>query len=398
MPDDIKTQMIDVESVVDWLVNGVRTVKKSEDILQELSDRLVACGLPLYRVAVFVTTLHPNVMGRAFYWKEGEGVRVLEAPYAVLDSDTFIESPAAVIMRDGVEIRRRLYQPDCPDDYPILQEFREEGVTDYLASPLDFTNGENHTASYTTRQKGGFTDVEIAALERIRPALSRIAEIFALTRTAHNLLDAYLGHQSGAKVLRGQVKRGDGEDIHAVIWFCDLRGSTPLADSMSREEFLALLNDYFECVAGAVLDHDGEVLRYIGDAALAIFPVIEKESWTASVACGKAVEAAGDAMQRMTKLNQQRSMDGQPELGYGIGLHMGHVMYGNIGTPDRIEFTVIGAAANEAARIEGMCKTLGVNFLLSGEVVRHLQGEWKSLGKHALRGVGEEIEVFTLHD
>lgn len=197
--------------------------------------------------------------------------------------------------------------------------------------------------------------------------------------------------------MRGQIKRGDGQDIYAVIWFCDLRGSTPLADSMSRQEFLDLLNDYFECMAGAVLDHGGEVLRFIGDAMLAIFPIAD-DGFELNAACETAVESANDAIQRMKELNERRAGDGKPALGFGIGLHLGNVMYGNIGTPTRIEFTVIGAAANEAARIESMCKELGEHFLLSEEVVKNLKGDWKSLGEHGLRGVGEAMEIFTLPD
>ena len=164
---------------------------------------------------------------------------------------------------------------------------------------------------------------------------------------------------------------------------------------MSREAFLSLLNEYFECLAGAVLDHEGEVLRFIGDAALAIFPVTD-EGWSVAEACEAAVAAAKDALGRMVKLNNQRESFGAPPLGFGIGLHLGDVMYGNIGTSERIEFTVIGAAANEAARVEGLCKTLDVNFLISEQVREHLKGKWQSLGKHALRGVGDEIEVFTV--
>ena len=393
--DDVSKSVIDVEDTVDWLVDGVRSVKVSEDILRELVERFTAAGLPLYRVAVFVTTLHPNVAGRGFFWREGEEVTVAEAPYEVLDSDQYYQNPIYAVFLEGKEIRRKICDPDCANDFLILDELREEGVTDYIAMPLDFTNGEIHCASYSTRQEGGFTDVEIAALERIRPALTRVAEIFALKRTAMNLLDAYLGHQAGMKVLTGQIKRGDGQEIHAVIWFCDLRNSTPLADSMSREAFLNLLNEYFECLAGAVLDHDGEVLRFIGDAALAIFPVTE-EGWSVDEACEAAVAAAKDALGRMAKLNNQRESFGAPPLGFGIGLHLGDVMYGNIGTAERIEFTVIGAAANEAARIEGLCKPLDVNFLISEQVREHLKGKWQSLGKHALRGVGDEIEVFTV--
>ncbi|MDA0241679.1 MAG: adenylate/guanylate cyclase domain-containing protein [Proteobacteria bacterium] len=389
-------ESINVESVVDWLVDGARTAKTSQDVLLGLCEQLVECGVQISRVAVFVTTLHPNVMGRGFYWRFGNPeVDVGEAPYSVTESEEFKQNPIARVYAEGIEIRRKLCDPDCPDDFKILAQLRDEGVTDYLATPLHFTSGEVHGATWSTEKKGGFSDAEITALRRIQPALARLAEILALRRTAANLLDAYLGHQSGTKVLSGQVKRGDGQEIFAVIWFCDLRGSTPLADSMSRQDFLGLLNDYFECMAGAVLDNGGEVLRFIGDAVLAIFPISETD-YDLTEACNLAAGGAKDAINRMDALNAQRVAAGKAELGYGIGLHLGNVMYGNIGTPDRIEFTVIGAAANEAARIESLCKELGENFLLSGEVVKHLPGEWRSLGDHSLRGVGEKIEIFTL--
>jgi adenylate cyclase len=206
---------------------------------------------------------------------------------------------------------------------------------------------------------------------------------------ARNILDAYLGPSAGEKVLAGRIKRGDGQDINAVIWFCDLRDSTPLADSMTRREFLALLNDYFECVLGPVLQHRGEVLRFIGDAALAIFPVGERPA----EACAKALAAARAALAGMEKLNKNRARP----LRFGIGLHLGEVTYGNIGTATRIEFTVIGAAANEAARIESLCKVMGVNVLVSERVVQALPlPSWRSLGSHTLRGVGDKMELFTL--
>jgi adenylate cyclase len=205
---------------------------------------------------------------------------------------------------------------------------------------------------------------------------------------ARNILDAYLGPAAGEKVLSGQIRRGDGQDINAVIWFCDLRDSTPLADSMSRRDFLALLNEYFECVLGPVLEQGGQVLRFIGDAALAIFPVGARPA----EACAKALAAAREALARMDKLNRGRSRP----LRFGIGLHLGELTYGNIGTPSRIEFTVIGAAANEAARIESQCKVLNVDLLVSDRVARALPEAWRSLGSHTLRGVGDKMELFTL--
>jgi len=395
MAEATEANGIDIEPVVDWLVAGAPGAPLSQDILLRLCERLVECGLPLARSAVFVTTLHPNVMGRGFYWREGATeVDVGEAPYSVLDSEEYKKNPVARVVESAEEIHRPLYDPACPDDFTMLAGLREDGITDYIIQPLDFTDGQIHAASYSTKQPGGFTAAELAALRRVRPALSRLAEVMALRRISRNLLDAYLGHQSGEKVLAGKIRRGDGEDIHAVIWFCDLRDSTPLADSMTRAEFLGLLNVYFECMGGAILDGGGEVLRYIGDAALAIFPVdLEKASYADT--CAQAVAAAQDAVGRMAKVNEERAAAGERELGFGIGLHLGDVMYGNIGTPERIEFSVIGAAANEAARIEGMTKLLGTNFLVSEEGARHLDGDWHSLGKHALRGVGDEIELFV---
>ena len=381
---------LNIQPVIEWLIEGAPPARLPQDVLLQLCRRLVAQGMPLYRVAVFVRTLHPNVLGRAFIWNEDrDAVEVVEAQYDFLESEQFLRSPLRIVFAEHAEIRRRIADPACPIDFPVLEDFRKEGVSDFLALPLAFINGEVHAASFATRRAGGFHEAEIAALRRVGTALARIAEIYAHMRKAHNVLDAYLGRQAGEKVLAGQIRRGDGQDIHAVIWFCDLRDSTPLADSMSRQDFLRLLNDYFECVLGPVMERGGEVLRFIGDAALAIFPI---GTQPVGEACAQAVAAAKEAISRMQKLNQGRAV----ALRFGIGLHLGDVMYGNIGTPSRIEFTVIGAAANEAARIESLCKVLKVPLIASEKVVKHLsRGEWKSLGRHALRGVGNEMELFT---
>jgi len=380
---------LDVQSVVDWLDRGAPPAKLPQDVLLQLCRRLVESGIALYRAAVFVRTLHPNVAGRAFYWRaDTDAVEVDEAEHAFMQTEDHLGSPLPVIVSSRAEIRRRIADPGCPMDYPVLADLRSQGATDYLAVPLEFLNGEVHVASFSTRRPGGFTDGEIAALRRVLPPLTRVAEIYALSRKAGNILEAYLGRAAGAKVLAGQIRRGDSEELHAVIWFCDLRDSTPLADAMSRTAFLELLNRYFECVLGPVLERGGEVLRFIGDAALAIFPVGENPA----NACEKAVDAAREAIARMQALNEAR----QPPLRFGIGLHLGSVLYGNIGTPTRIEFTVIGAAANEAARIESLCKSLDTSLVVSEQVVRHLPGTWKPLGRHALRGVGEPVALFTL--
>ena len=380
---------LNIQPVIDWLIDGARPAADPKEALMLLCQRLLENGLSLYRVAVFVRTLHPNVAGRAFYWREGSpAIEEDEADHAWMATDEHLSSPLPLIWRTRKEIRRRLADRACPMDFPVLDDLRSQGATDYLVTPLEFLSGEVHALSFATRRPGGFSVAEVEALHRLKPALARLTEVYGLARKARNILDAYLGQQAGEKVLAGRIRRGDGEDINAVIWFCDLRESTPLADSMSRQDFLRLLNDYFECVLGPVLERRGEVLRFIGDAALAIFPVGEDPG----PACAAALAAAREALARMDKLNKNRARP----LRFGIGLHLGELTYGNVGTPTRIEFTVVGAAANEAARIESLCKHLQVDLLVSERVARALPGGWKSLGSHTLRGVGDKMELFTL--
>jgi adenylate cyclase len=386
----VADQALNVQPVIDWLADGAPPSRLAHHVMHETCRRMVAAGLPLYRVGIYVRTLHPNVLGRGFVWQaDRDTVEVNEAAHDLLESEAFLKSPIRLVFFDRVEVRRRLCDPGSPMDFPILHELRQEGATDFLAAPLRFIDGEVHAATFATRRAGGFSDAQVEALHRVLPPFTRLVEVHGNMRKARNILDAYLGPSAGEKVLAGQIKRGDGADIEAVIWFCDLRDSTPLANSMSRQAFLGVLNEYFECVLGPVQERGGEILRFIGDAALAIFPI---GSQPPAVACGKALDAARESISRMQALNAKRASP----LRFGIGLHLGPVLYGNIGTPSRIEFTVIGAAANEAARIEALCKTLRVDLLVSAPVARELREAWKPLGRHALRGVGNEIELFTL--
>ncbi|MFP6733131.1 MAG: adenylate/guanylate cyclase domain-containing protein [Rhodospirillales bacterium] len=396
MPEDNSPPRLGGGAISQWLSDGATLETTLKDVFQGLCGRLAGSDLGLHRVALFVIALHPNLVGSSYYWLRV--VRTFRAPNSIAETDEFNLNPTMTVMQTGAEVRRRLCDQNCPDDYPILAEFRGDGITDYVAMPMRFVNGEVQIISYATDRPRGFTKSHMKFLRQILPLITRLTEVHVLRSTAVDLLDAYLGKQSGARVLDGQVKRGDGQDIHAVIWFSDLRDSTPLAERLGRQEFLAVLNDYLECMAGAVLDHGGEVLRFIGDAALAIFPIGGSGGWDAAEACAVAVDAAGDAMDRMAALNAVRAGAGESRLGYGIGLHLGHVMYGNFGTPSRIEFTVIGAAANEAARIEGQCKALGVNFLASESVVRNLDGPWRCLGAQRLKGISRAIDVFTLSE
>lgn len=389
---------------VDWLLAEGWTVTDSTELIDRLAERLVAGGIPLSRMLVFVHSLHPQVFGVRYIWNwRHGGAEAWPVPHSFVQTTAYRDSPVSAIVHGGAgAIRRQLDAPDCRLDYPILEEFLAAGATDYVAMPMTFSDGEINVVTLLTDEPRGFSAPQLKQMNAVVVVLARLLEVHAVRRTAKTLLDTYLGKHTGERVLRGLIKRGDGEDIHAVIWFCDLRNSTAMADSMPRTSFLSVLNDFFDCMGGAVLDHGGEVLRFIGDAALAIFATgtsshgIDRGCCDTVAACHSALAAARDAQVRMKGLNRNRAEKGEPPLSFGLALHMGDVTYGNIGTPERLEFTVIGAAANEAARLESLCKTLNQSVLISYEFKRCIPGKLVSLGRHRLRGVGALQEVFTL--
>ena len=380
-----------VQSVVDWLIDGARTVRQPQEVLAELCHRLVAAGLPLYRVAVFVRTLHPNVMGRRFLWRQGEGVQVSEAPYAMLDTDTYRASPIPVVFATERPIRRRIADPDCPDDYQIIAELRAEGVTDYLVHPLPFANGEVHAASWTTQRAGGFTDGDIAALEAVRLPFARLAEIYALRRIATTLLSTYVGSSTGERILQGRIRRGDLERIHAVILLSDLRGFTGLSDRLPGEQVIGLLNSYFDGLVPAIEAEGGEVLKFTGDGLLAIFPVAAAPA----AACRAALAAVGTGRATLAECNTQRRERNEPELRSGMALHQGEVLYGNVGSAARLDFTAIGPAVNLTARLETLARDLGRDLVVSATFATHCPEAVASLGTFQLRGFREAVEVFA---
>ena len=390
----------------EWLLADGAKIPTVKELIEQLSARLIDDGFPIFRLLILIRTLHPQVIGIRYEWRRDRGTVTEQLPpHGILRKSQYLDSPMSAIFDGDVQvIRRRLDTPDPLLDYPILRELLAEGATDYVAMPLTFSDGKVNAVTIASDRQGGFLDEQLKQIYDMLPVLSLLLENHSNRRTARTLLETYLGKHTGNMVLDGMVKRGDGETIHAVIWFCDLRDSTHLAETLSLDSFLGVLNDFFDCMAGAVLDHGGEVLRFIGDAALAIFPIggtsklLEDACTPSEGACKRALEAARDARQRIDALNKRRQEAGDPPIRYGLALHVGDVMYGNIGVPQRLEFTVIGKAANEAARLEGMCKELGEPILISSAFPRCFPGETRSLGTHSLRGVSEPQEVFALTD
>ena len=390
---------------VEWLLTEALIITSIPELLGGLCRRLVAEDIPLWRMYCLIRTLHPQVFGTSYTWRrDTDAIEEVSAPHGTLESTLHLESPCAAIFDGASAIRRRLDIARPRLDFPILEDLHAENATDYVAMPLPFSDGQVSVISFAADRPGGFSEQELERIHDTLPVLGLRIEVQAMRRTAGTLLNTYLGRHSGERVLNGLIKRGDGEDIHAVIWFCDLRDSTALADSMPREAFLGLLNAFFDCVAGAVLEHGGEVLRFMGDAVLAIFPTgqvsttAHRECRGIESACRAALAAATVAQANLKALNAARARTEDPPLGFGLALHMGDVMYGNVGVPERLEFTVIGAAANEAARLEDMCKTLDRPILVSAEFARCFPGELVSLGKHNLRGISVPQEIHTLPD
>jgi len=383
-----------IKSVVDWLMDGARSTPLAQEVLTALCERLTACGVSLWRVVVFVRTLHPQIVGRRFVWRPDTGTVITPGAFDLLEREAFRNSPMTYVANTGEAFRRRLADPDCPIDYPILQDLRDEGVTDYVVSPLHFTNGDVHFASWSTKQPGGFTDDEIVALAAIVVPLTRVAEIRALRRVAGVLLSTYVGENAGARVLAGQIRRGHTEEIHAAIWLSDMRGFTALADRLPPQALVDLLNRYFDCQVPAIREHGGEVLKFMGDGLLAIFPT--GAGADAGKVCAAALAAAYAARTKVAALQA----GGGDDMGvrFGLALHLGDVLYGNIGSDDRLDFTCIGPAVNLAARLEKLAGQLGRTILASEEFAGHSRRDFAPIGRFAIAGFAAEQPVFGLRD
>ncbi len=359
--------------------------------------RLQAAGIPLLRAHVAFRTLHPLFDAMGLNWTPDQGLAVSTFQRDETESEPWLRSPPHHLIKTGTPfLRRRLTGPEAVLDFPVLEEFRDQGATDYLVYLVIFDQemGTGIWGSWTTDRPSGFSDADIRVLQRIQQRFAVALKVTIKDQIARNVVATYLGAHAGGRVLSGQIQRGDGETIHAAIWYSDLRDSTSLAGALPQEAFLELLNGYFECTAGAVLAYGGEVLLLIGDAVLAIFPAHHGGA-DEGRACEAALAAAREAGQRLDRLNEARARSGLRRLEFGLGLHLGEVVFGNIGVPERLQFTVVGPAANEVARLEALTKDLGRPVLASAEFAGHLPLAWNSLGRHALRGVDGPREVLA---
>jgi adenylate cyclase len=384
-------------AVLDWLIGEARQLPDGPSLLRAFCTRLVDAGIKLARASIHVRTLHPQLFGLGFYWHRGqEEIRIFQAPHGVRDTELYRRSPMRLLFDEGATVlRQRLDQPEARFEFPLYAELQEAGLTEYLALPLRFSDGVVHGSTWSTDRAGGFTPAEVALIEDLLPLVGLLVEIHLKRRIAINLLNTYVGPHAGERILAGQITRGSGDSVEAAIWFSDLRGFTAMSERHGRDELLDRLNQYFDCMAEPVTAAGGEILKFIGDAMLAVFPLAEAQG--REDACAKALTAALEARLAMAELNRRRRESGEETLNYGIALHVGKVMYGNIGSRNRLDFTVIGPAVNLASRIEGLCRRLGPPILMSDRFAEQCGGDapLRSLGRHRLAGVEREVEIFS---
>lgn len=382
------------DAAIRWLLLPEGLELHPEALLTGLMAKLKEGGLTLLRAAAWLPTSHPELSGHQLIWSQSKGCQSIARPHTVYSSAAYLGTPAEVVQaRAGLHLRVRLDGPRADLPYPILGEIVDEGGTDYFITSLAF--GETvHGAwiSFSTAAPGGFSAAEIEGLLALSPLLSLHFRLAQERGTTDSLLKVYLGANAAQRVAAGAFRRGTGESISAAIWFCDLRGFTTLGDSMAPRDLVGVLDSYFECIAGPIEERGGEILKFIGDAALAIFPVGPDGPAEPARLALAAAEHALDALGAWSAADPSR-----PRLEMGVALHLGDVHYGNIGGRHRLDFTVIGGAVNEVCRVESLCKQLHTSLLMTSVFARAVgRPDTVVLGNHVLRGVSEPQEILTL--
>ena len=362
-------------------------------LLDALAARLNAAGARIERLGFTIRTIHPQLLAWGCYWSRREGSRIFAGRHGTQNSDAYIGSPVQFIYEQRRPYRRRLDALDEQRDPALMYELRAAGMTDYYALPLWLGSGELNFMTTASAAAGGFSDDDLDRFEALANLLAPLVETIHARRMTLGLLDAFVGPRIGARILQGQVKRGDGDRIEAAFWYSDLRGFTALSESLPAAELLQLLNDYFENCAAAAAARGGEILQFIGDAILIVFEI--KRPADQAEVCNAALDAAIDAFNSIAVVNHRRRRAGLPEIEFGLGLHLGTVTHANVGAPNRLAFNVVGPAVNKTARIQSLTKEAGVPLLLSEEFAALVKRPLRSLGRRDLRGVAGAHEVFT---
>ncbi|MEM7445388.1 MAG: adenylate/guanylate cyclase domain-containing protein, partial [Pseudomonadota bacterium] len=382
------------QRIIDWLLSEGRALENAGALLDAVARHLTTAGVRVDRATLHLPALHPQVSAVGFLWLAEEGIgERRHIDRQIQSSQTYHDSPIGLMHRSRDMVRRRLAGPEADLEFPLLEEIAGEGYTDYVLIPLPFGSGALPGFSVSTKDERGFSGQDIELLRAISPSLSAVAEVLVGRHVAGTLLDTYVGHEAGRRILEGQVTVGSSRIIDAIILFCDMRNFTSLSERLDSGPLLELLTDYFGCIVRPLRKAGGEVLKFMGDGMLSIFNLEQEED--VETACALAMIAALEAVQMIDVRNAERIEAGKVPFAAGIALHKGQVLYGNVGAEDRLDFTVIGPAVNRAARIESLCPIIGKPILTSRAFARACPVQLLSVGKHKLKGVPKPQEIFT---
>lgn len=388
-----------MDKVADWLTQSALAGDDLETLVKGFCERLAAAGLPLKRVHLSFSMLHPLYDALGFTWLRGQGMEV--EGFRKKDgvhSDRFLTSPYYHLLSHKLDHLRRRLDPSVPSEFPIFDELRLMGVTDYMAfvHPFNGNTSQGMIGSWSTDSASGFSDSMISALLRIQNHLAIATKMAVLTKLADNMMTTYLGGDAGRRVLDGQIKRGEGDTIRAALVMADMRGSTRLAETAGREIYIDTLNQFFDAIAAPFNRRGGQIMSFIGgDGFIAVFPC-ERHRAQSETACQAALAATHKATARMMDLNLRRKEQGLGDIKFGIGLHVGNVMFGNVGLTDRLTFSVFGSAVNEVQRLQTLTKKYPHSILASKDFAGYCgANSWLTLGKEGLAGIKQKLTVLS---
>jgi adenylate cyclase len=362
--------------------------------VEKLMTHVLQAGLPVWRMYIGLQLIHPQLQAMGYMWRRGEKVEAIARAFGIQFTPSYIGSPMQEVREQGRAVRYRLNDL-TEHHHTVLHELKAAGGVDYYALPMHIRReGPLPIVTFATDSRSGFSDEDIADLTRLVDLIGAVVEMHIERSVAETVANTYLGPVVGDRVLHGMIRRGEGEEIRAVLWFSDLRDFTGMNERLQPPELLDLLNNYLQLVGDALKAHGGEILKFIGDGVMAYFPA--EDALFLPIVTGAALNAARRLISDIEVANEARASGGHDPVRFGIGLHVGPVTFGNVGTEERLDFTVIGPAVNRAARLESLTKQLGVPVLASAEFNEVCTVPMKSLGKHVLRGVPDPVEVFTL--
>lgn len=380
--------------VLDWLVNETAGQRFLDNLLVEMSDRLLKDCVPVERVSLHLRIQHPQWQGARLLWRSGmQEAQIDTFAYSDDASRLLLRAPANEIYNGVQEVRQQLWKQLARNEqFPLFSELSGEGFTDYVAWPIEHTLGKRHVVAFATKRPHGFSDEHIVYLRDILPALALASEIRMKNAMTRTLLETYVGPHASEEILAGATTRGSGKTVSAAIMICDLRDFTALSDLWPRDDIIELLNAYFDALCDPIEKRGGEILKFMGDGVLAIFPLSDP------AACANLLAAIEEGLNNIVAVNEANSLQGKPPLRHGVGVHVGDVMYGNIGSRKRLDFTAIGPAVNVASRLEELTKHLGHPVLMSQAFVGMAAADLKfeSVGSYPLRGLQEPVDIFAL--